>query len=70
MSTKKFIHLFVCTQPLTFCKRTLTGSIDQSQTEQAVPPDLRLTLSQTSPDFYESAVEVFRKHCGKRRNCS
>ena len=29
-----------------------------------------LTLSQTSPDFYVSAVEVFWKHCGKRRNCS
>ena len=29
-----------------------------------------LTLSQTSPDFYVSAVLVFGKHCGKRRNCS
>ena len=29
-----------------------------------------LTLSQTSPGFYVSAVRVFRKHCGKRRNCS
>ena len=29
-----------------------------------------LTLSQTSPGFYASAVQVFRKHCGKRRNCS
>ena len=29
-----------------------------------------LTLSQTSPGFYVSAVEVFGKHCGKRRNCS
>ena len=29
-----------------------------------------LTLSQTSPGFYVSAVQVFRKHCGKRRNCS
>ena len=31
---------------------------------------LYLTLSQTSPGFYISAVQVFRKHCGKRRNCS
>ena len=31
---------------------------------------LILTLSQTSPGFYVSAVEVFWKHCGKRRNCS
>ena len=29
-----------------------------------------LTLSQTSPGFYMSALKVFRKHCGKRRNCS
>ena len=26
------------------------------------------TLSQTSPSFYVSAVQVFRKHCGKMRN--
>ena len=26
--------------------------------------------SQTSPGFYVSAVKVFGKHCGKRRNCS
>ena len=31
---------------------------------------LVLTHSQTSPGFYVSAVLVFRKHCGKRRNCS
>ena len=29
-----------------------------------------LTLSQTSPGFYVSVVQGFRKHCGKRRNCS
>ena len=28
-----------------------------------------LTLSQTSPGFYVSAVEAFWKHCGERRNC-
>ena len=28
-----------------------------------------LVLSKTSPGFYLSAVQVFRKHCGKRRNC-
>ena len=28
-----------------------------------------LTLSQTSPGFYVSAVQVFWKHCGKKRNC-
>ena len=29
-----------------------------------------LTLSQTSPGFYVSGVQVFWKHCGKRKNCS
>ena len=29
-----------------------------------------ITLSQTSPGFYMSAVKVFWKHCGNRRNCS
>ena len=28
-----------------------------------------LILSQTSPGFYVSGVQVFRKHRGKRRNC-
>ena len=28
-----------------------------------------LTFSQTSPGFYVSVVQVFCKHCGKRRNC-
>ena len=34
------------------------------------PTHTSLTLSQTSPVFYCSAVQVFWKHCGKRRNCS
>ena len=29
-----------------------------------------LTLSQTSPGFYVSAVQFLWKHCGKRRNCN
>ena len=29
-----------------------------------------LSLSQTSPGFYVSALQSFRKHSGKRRNCS
>ena len=29
-----------------------------------------LTHSETSPCFYVSAVQIFWKHCGKRRNCS
>ena len=31
---------------------------------------ISLNLSQTSPGFHVSAVEVFWKRCGKRRNCS
>ena len=29
-----------------------------------------LTLSQTSPDFYVSALESFDNNSGKRRDCS
>ena len=29
-----------------------------------------LTFSQTTPGFYVSAVQIFWKHCWKRRNCS
>ena len=29
-----------------------------------------LTLSQTSPGFSMSTIQVFGKFCGKRRNCS
>ena len=29
-----------------------------------------LTPSQPSPGFYVFTVQVFGKHCGKRRNCS
>ena len=29
-----------------------------------------LTFSQTSPGIYVSEVQIFRKLCGKRRNCS
>ena len=31
---------------------------------------LVLTLSHTSPGFYMSAVQVFWKQCGERKNCS
>ena len=31
---------------------------------------IKLNLSQTSPGFHMSAVQVFWKHCRKRRNCS
>ena len=30
---------------------------------------LLITVYQTSPGFYVSAVQVFRKHSRKRRNC-
>ena len=33
-------------------------------------PRTFLTVSQTSPGFKVSAVQVLWKHCGKRRNCS
>ena len=55
--------------------RSSNEEIGQNQASQIVQSKLRsmplfLILSQTSPGFYVSAVQVFRKHCGKRRNCS
>ena len=49
-----------------------TQGIVWERLESLVFPDTNnfLTLSQTSPVFYVSAVQVFWKHCGKRRNCS
>ena len=35
-----------------------------------IVPFIGLILSQKSPEFNVSAVQLFRKHCGKRRNCS
>ena len=40
------------------------------QSQHVTTKSCYLTLSQTSPGFYVSAVQIFRKHCGKRRNCS
>ena len=42
---------------------------DQSVLSAFEIEKLNLTLSQTSPCFYVSAVQGFRKHCGKGRNC-
>ena len=42
-------------------------SVPTSNREQLLP---NLTLSQTRSGFYMSAVQVFLKHCRKRRNCS
>ena len=36
----------------------------------SIIPQKVLTLFQTSPGFYMSAVQIFWKHCGKRRNSS
>ena len=43
---------------------TLSRNSSNTKVERSFNP------SQTSPGFYVSAVHVFCKHCGKRRNCS
>ena len=48
-------------------------AVDQPEIDEITDNQVscwHLTLSQTSPGFYVSVVNVFRKHCGKRRNCS
>ena len=51
----------------TFILLPIAFSLDHSN---ILPSSQVLTLSQTSPGFYVSAVQVFKKHSGKRRNCS
>ena len=48
---------------------TVHGNFDQHY-EKDFSAVVLLTLSQTSPGFYLSAVLVFKEHSGKRRNCS
>ena len=38
--------------------------------QQATLNFIPLTLFQTNPGFHVYAVQVFLKHCGKRKNCS
>ena len=75
---KLCIQLFTCmavaallVEPLSW-KLQVVGSIPElvNLTVTNCLSDETLTLSQTSPGFYVSAVQVFWKHCGKRRNCS
>ena len=47
---------------LSFCY-----GLTQYDVHESIQP---LALSQTRPWFYMSAVQVFWKHCRKRRNCS
>ena len=51
-------------------KDTPTKSPDVSVGLESRIPDLRVNLSQTSPGFYVSTLQVFQKYCGKRRSCS
>ena len=44
-------------------------TITTAETMKCICLTLTLTPSQTSPGFYVSAVQVFWKYCGKRRNC-
>ena len=50
--------------------KTLHGPCYTQVKAMKMMANIQWTLSQTSPGFYVSAVQVFRKHCGKRRNCS
>ena len=64
-------HTFAIMRKGTFdvmIANTFEGRLDLANTLEIMIAQT-LTLSQTSPGFYVSAAQVFRKHCGKRRNC-
>ena len=54
-------------QPHLFCRLQMLSIWTSLQFCHLVK---NLTLSQTSPVFYMSRIQVFWKHYGKRRNCS
>ena len=55
--------LSVSLLPFTLCLSTLLILMGSCMAQ-------RLTLSKACPGFYVSAAQVFRKHCGKGRNCA
>ena len=50
--------------------KTLAFDLSASAFEFDQSQIFLLTVAQTSPGFYVSAVRFFRKHGCKRRNCS
>ena len=64
--TPVLTQLFFPKPPTTFLTCFCRG---ERQKYTGKKPNKALTLSQTSPGFYLSAVQVFWKHCGKMRNC-
>ena len=47
---------------------TLSVANDRASTNDLILSANSLTLSQTCPEFYVSAVHNFRKHCGEKEN--
>ena len=62
-SKSKFFHKYVLELQETLVRKKV------GYKKETVGPCTR-SLTKTSAGFYVSAVEVFWKHCGKRRNCS
>ena len=71
--SRETIQNVFCTELCPLCDLGFLSSIKHPTAKRWHPHAvlcLVLTLSQTSPGFYVSAVHSFLKHCGKRRNCS
>ena len=47
---------------------TVSGANDKPSANDLILSANSLTLSQTCPEFYVSAVHNFRKHCGEKEN--
>ena len=70
LSQYKYISMKTLVQSVPMSQPTILSFLDKSKNFLPHDSACCLTLSQTSPGFYVSAVKVFGKLCGKRRNCS
>ena len=61
------VYLLFCAFKLPWKTNMTYFSHPLQKTWQKITLTIWLTLSQTSPGFYVSAVQVIWKHCGKRR---
>ena len=73
LSGKRYMGLLYISASWVCLFRIMNGAFKigfTAWTSAYVQVESMLTLSQTSPGFYVSSVQVFWKHCGKRSNCS
>ena len=68
MWSKISLHMYTVWSCSVFYTLFISVNITPTSAFQSI--ETCLASSQTSPDFYVPALQVFGKQCGKRRNCS